>query len=70
MNYLLEVFELLVSGEALLLGLSAVDGDGREVLLCQQLGQGDAPLHRPENEGYVKLGHRQIRHQGNYLKLG
>jgi hypothetical protein len=33
MNYLLEVFELLVSGEALLLGHSAVDGDGREVLL-------------------------------------
>jgi len=43
MNYLLEVFELLVSGEGLLLGHSAVDGDGR--------GQGDAPLHRPEKEG-------------------
>jgi hypothetical protein len=54
MNYLLEVFELLVSGEALLLGHAAVDGDGREVLLCQQLGQGDAPLHRLDEDDNLK----------------
>ncbi len=53
-NYLLEVFELLVSGEALLLGHAAVDGDGGEVLLCQQLGQGDAPLHRLDEDDNLK----------------
>ncbi len=53
-NYLLEVFELLVSGETLFLGHAAVDGDGGEVLLRQQLGQGDAPLHRLDEDDDLK----------------
>ena len=41
---LLEVLELLVAGESLLLVHSPVDGDGGEVLLDQELGEGHATL--------------------------
>jgi hypothetical protein len=43
-RYLYFVGNLL--GEPLLLVHAAMDGDGGEVLLHQQLREGDAPLHR------------------------
>lgn len=45
MSYLLEVFELLVSGETLLLVHASMDADGREILFRQQLSQSHAPLY-------------------------
>ena len=50
---LLEVLELLVSGEALLLRHAAVDGDGGEVLLSQQLGEGYAALNRLDEDHHL-----------------
>lgn len=44
-NALLEVLELLVTRQPFLLGHCAVDGNGREVLLDQQLSQCHAALH-------------------------
>merc|ERR1719336_2444938 len=59
-NPLLEVLELLVPGKPLLLAHAPVDGDGREVLLNQQLGQCHAPLHRlDEDHHLVELQHIQ-----------
>merc|ERR1719323_656550 len=59
-NPLLEDLELLVPGEPLLLAHAPVDGDGREVLLNQQLGQCHAPLHRlDEDHHLVELQHIQ-----------
>ena len=42
--YLLEILELLVSGESLLLVHAPMDGNGGEVLLDEQLGQSHATL--------------------------
>merc|ERR1719237_716083 len=50
---LLEVLELLVAGEPLLLVHAAVDGDGREVLLDQQLRKGHAPLHAFHEDNHL-----------------
>ena len=43
---LLEILELLISGESLLLAHPPVYGDGWEVLFYQQLRQGDTSLDR------------------------
>ena len=43
---LLEILELLISGESLLLAHPPVYGDGREVLFYQQLRQSDTSLDR------------------------
>jgi len=53
-TYLLEVLELLVPGEALLLSHASVDGDGREVLLCEKLGQGHAALYGLDEYDHLK----------------
>ena len=50
--YLLEILELLVSGQPLLLVHASVNGDGGEVLLDQELGEGNAALdalHEDDN---------------------
>ena len=44
-NPLLEILELLVSGESLLLSHASVNGDGGEILLYEELGQGNTSLH-------------------------
>ena len=57
---LLEILELLVSWEPLLLSHSSVDGDGREVLLGQELGESHTTLHRlDEDNNLVELEHVQ-----------
>lgn len=43
--YLLEVLKLLVACQPLLLVHATMDGDGREILLNQKLGESCAPLH-------------------------
>merc|ERR1719278_2196712 len=42
---LLEILELLVSGESLLLSHASVDGNGWEILLYEELGQRNTSLH-------------------------
>ena len=53
-THLLEILELLVAGEPLLLVHAAVDGDGREVLLDQQLRQGHATLHALHEDHHLR----------------
>ena len=53
-THLLEILELLVAGEPLLLVHAAVDGDGREVLLDQQLRQGHAALHALHEDHHLR----------------
>ena len=56
MPHLMEVLELLVSGQTLLLGHGPVDSDGREVLVHKQLSQGHVPLHvLHKNHNLVEL---------------
>ena len=54
LTHLLEILELLVAGEPLLLVHAAVDGDGREVLLDQQLRQGHATLHALHEDHHLR----------------
>ena len=49
-NALLEVFEGLVSLQAFLLRHAAVNRDGREVLVVEELSKGHAALHRPHED--------------------
>ena len=42
---LLEILELLVARESLLLSHASVNGDGGEILLYEELGQGNTSLH-------------------------
>lgn len=54
--YLLEILELLVSGQSFLLIHSPVDSNGREILLNQQLSQSNASLHAlDENDDLVEF---------------
>ena len=66
-RYLLEILELLVPRQPLLLVHATVDGDGREVLLNQQLGQGSAPLHTLDKDHHlVELQNVQkLKRRGN-----
>ena len=52
-SYLLEVLELLVARQALLLVHAPVDGDGGEVLLDEELREGDAPLHALDEDDHL-----------------
>ena len=59
---LLEILELLISGQSFLLGHAAVDGDGREVLLGQELGQSHAALNGLDEDHHLK--------RNNVIELG
>ena len=47
---LLEILELLVSGESLLLSHASVNGNGGEILLYEELSQGHTSLHRLDKD--------------------
>ena len=66
-SYLLEILELLVPRQPLLLIHATVDGDGREVLLNQQLGQGSTSLHTLDKDDHlVELQNVQkLKRRGN-----
>ena len=52
-SYLLEILELLIPREPLLLVHAPVDGDGGEVLLDEELREGDAPLHALDEDDHL-----------------
>ena len=52
--YLLEILELLVSGQSLLLSHAAVDGNRGKVLLDEKLGQGNTPLDRLDEDDHLQ----------------
>ncbi len=51
------VCEVCVQRSPLLLGHGAVDGDGREVLLDEQLGERHAALHRLDEDDHLQRNH-------------
>ena len=53
---LIEVDIQELPGQPLLLAHPPVDGDGGEVLLNQQLGQGHAALHRLDEDNHLEIG--------------
>ena len=65
-THLFKVLELLVALEPLLLAHAAVDADGREVLLDEELGQGDAALDRADKDD--NLGERKFQRKRSHVK--
>ena len=52
---LLEIFELLVSGQPLLLSHASVDSNGGEILFYQQLGQCYTSLNRLDKNNNLEI---------------
>lgn len=51
---LLEIFELLIPGQAFLLRHPAMNSDGWEILLAEKLGKCDAPLNWFHENDHLK----------------